>query len=72
MKARAQRGHDQGHRVLEEGGDPVDRGEDHVQPLWQFEVDRHPSKITEWALDVIRLLYYIPDYVELYLPKPFD
>ena len=35
-------------------------------------MDRHPSRITIRELDVIRKLYYVPDYMEFYLPKPSD
>ena len=61
VKARAQRGCARGCRAQEEGEDPVDEGEDHAQPLLQFKVDRHPSKMTKQELDVIRELYYVPD-----------
>ena len=35
-------------------------------------MDRHPSKITKRELNLIRTLYYVPDYVELWLPGPSD
>ena len=35
-------------------------------------MDRHPSKIIERELDLIRTLYYMPDYVELRHPGPSD
>ena len=72
VKARAQRGRARGRRAQEEGNDPVHRGEDHARPFSQFEVDRHPSKMTTWELDVIRQLYYVPDYMELRLSKSSD
>ena len=72
MKARQQRGRARRCRAREEGGDPVDRGEDHARPFSQFEVDRHPSKMIERELDRIRKFYYVPDYVDLCLPKPSD
>ena len=72
MKARAQRGLARGLRAQGEEGDPVRGGEDVAWPLSQFEVDRHPSKITVRELDVIRQLYYVPDYVEFCLPEPSD
>ena len=46
-KVRAQCGCTRGHRAREEAGDPVEGGEDHARPISQFEVDRHPSKMTE-------------------------
>ena len=33
-------------------------------------MDRHPSRITERELDLIRTHYYVPDYVEFHLPGP--
>ena len=68
MKARAQQGSARGCRAREEEGDLVRGGEDAARPLSQFEVDRHPSKITALELDVIRQLYYVLDYVEFRLP----
>ena len=56
--------------MRKKGGDLVHGGEDHAPPLLQFEVDRHPSKMTERELDIIREFYYVPDYVELHLPEP--
>ena len=72
VKARTQRGLARGRCAREEEGDLVRGGEDVARPLSQFEVDRHPSKITVRELDVIRQLYYVPDYVEFCLPEPSD
>ena len=68
MKARAQQGSARGCRAREKEGDLVRGGEDAARPLSQFEVDKHPSKITTLELDVIRQLYYVLDYVEFRLP----
>ena len=35
-------------------------------------MDRHPSRITERELGLIKQHYYVPDYMELWLPKPPD
>ena len=47
-------------------------GEDVVRPLLQFEVYRHLSRMTKRELELIRTHYYMPDYLELHLPRPFD
>ena len=69
-KAQAQHGHARGRRAREEEEDLIQRGEDTARPLLQFEVDRDPSKITERELDMIKQLYYVPDYVEFWLLGP--
>ena len=35
-------------------------------------MDRHPYRITDRELDLIRTLYYMPDYVEFHLPGSSD
>ena len=46
--------------------------EDAAWPISQFEVDRHPSMMTKRELDMIRQLYYVPDYAEFCLLEPSD
>ena len=35
-------------------------------------MDKHPSRIIERELGLIRTHYYMPDYVEFHLPGPSD
>ena len=71
-KARIQRGRARGRRAREEGGDPVHGRDDAARPISQFEVDRHPSRMTKRELDMIRQLYNVPDYMDFRLPEPSD
>ena len=52
--------------------DVVQRGEDVVQPLSRFVVDRHPTKMTARVMDLIKELYQVLDYVEFRFPRPSD
>ena len=70
IKARALRGHTQGWCVRDEGGDPVQGGEDAAWSLSRFEVDRHPFKMMALEMNLIRELYQVPDFVEFRLPGP--
>ena len=72
IKPRANKGRAYGKHTIEESGDTVQGGEDAVWSLSRFEVDRHPTKVTEWEMDLIRELYQVPDYVEFRLPGPSD
>ena len=60
-------GHTQGKHAREESRDAVLRGEDVAQPITRFEVDRHPTKINERVLELIRDIYQVPDYMEFQL-----
>ena len=71
-KAQAYRGHTRGKRTRKESGDAIQEGEDVAQPHSRFEVDRHPTKVTEREMDLIRELYQVPDYLEFRLPGPSD
>ena len=51
----------------EKSRDAVPRGEDVARPITRFEVDRHPTKIKEGKLELIRDMYQVPDYVEFQL-----
>ena len=72
MKTRARRGRTRGHRARDQDWDPVQGGEDVARPISSFEVDRHPSRMTEQELELIRTHYYVLDYVELRLARPAD
>ena len=63
-KARVSKGHARGKRAKEESRYAVIGGEDFAQRLSRFEVDRHPTKIMERELELIREMYQVPDYVE--------
>ena len=71
-KARVYKGLALGKRTREERGDVVHEEEDATRPFSRFEVDRHPTKMTEQDMDLIRELYQVPDYVEFWLPGPSD
>ena len=71
-KSRARYGHVLGHQAREQDRDPVQGGEDVARPISPYEIDRHPSRMTERELKLIRTHYFVPDYVELCLPGPAD
>ena len=72
LKSQVNRGLARGKHAKEESGDAVLGGEDVAQLITRFEVHRHPTKMKEGELELIRDMYQVPDYVEFQLPRPTD